>query len=731
MSITAVSGSDLLQRGVASTADLSKVVPGFDFTTAAYQQPVYVLRGVGLYDAGLGSSPAVTVYLDQIPLPYPIMTEVSPLDLQRVEVLKGPQGTLFGQNSTGGAINYIAAKPTAEFEAGADVSYGRFDALDATGFVSGPLSDTLQGRFAFRTTQGGAWQESASRPGDRLGNSDNNEGRLMLDWRPDAKLTFELSVNGFHDGSDTQAQQLVAITPSNPAKASAAFLASPLAAANDRSADWPEGEPLHADDTFYQVGLRSDYRLNDAVTLTSLTSYAHMSVNKTADFTGVATPTEQNLGNVLGHIRYLSQELRAQIIQGPAVWTLGANYDYSGISDQERATVTNTTDQPIPSIPAFHYPDGEALQTVNDYAVFGNLDYRFASRFVLHGGLRATESARRGDSCTLDWNPAGDSNALGQVSQVLQELFAAEHLKTTPVTAVAPGGCTALTSGPEYLPTAVHDGLNEKNLSWRVGLDYTFDQGTLLYASDSVGYKAGLISPVIATSTTEFTPTKQERLHAYEVGFKSPLLDRKLQVNGALFYYGYTDKQLRTRLLDPPFGLLNQVINIPQSQIWGLDGSLQAHPIAGLNLSLAATYIESDVTKSFSAYNDEGVYGNFKGSALPFTPKVQVVADGQYQHALLSGVDGMLGASLTIHSTSSTTFNTASAPAPDFKLPAYSLLDLRAGLLSQDGRWRLSLFAHNVTNKYYWMSVGQVTDLRTRLAGMPLTYGINLGWRWR
>jgi iron complex outermembrane receptor protein len=108
-----------------------------------------------------------------------------------------------------------------------------------------------------------------------------------------------------------------------------------------------------------------------------------------------------------------------------------------------------------------------------------------------------------------------------------------------------------------------------------------------------------------------------------------------------------------------------------------------------------------------------------------------VVADGQYQHALLSGVDGMLGASLTIHSTSSTTFNTASAPAPDFKLPAYSLLDLRAGLLSQDGRWRLSLFAHNVTNKYYWMSVGQVTDLRTRLAGMPLTYGINLGWRWR
>ena len=101
MTITAATGDTLIERGITSTADLVRVTPGLNYTPSPYQEPVYVLRGVGLYESGLASSPAVTVYVDQIPLTSPVMTEVSPLDLERVEVLYGPQGTLFGQNSTG------------------------------------------------------------------------------------------------------------------------------------------------------------------------------------------------------------------------------------------------------------------------------------------------------------------------------------------------------------------------------------------------------------------------------------------------------------------------------------------------------------------------------------------------------------------------------------------------------------------------------------------------------
>src|SRR5207253_2866441 len=126
------------------------VVSGFTVTQATFGEPVYTLRGVGLYDVGVASSPTVSVYVDQVPLPFSIMTTGAGLDLERVEVLKGPQGTLFGQNNTGGAVNYIAAKPTSVFKAGFDVGYEKFDKYSASGFVSGPLTSNLSYRFAFK-----------------------------------------------------------------------------------------------------------------------------------------------------------------------------------------------------------------------------------------------------------------------------------------------------------------------------------------------------------------------------------------------------------------------------------------------------------------------------------------------------------------------------------------------------------------------------------------------------
>ena len=107
MSITAATGDDLREQGITDAAGLAKFVPGFNFTQSAYGGPVYTLRGIGTYDEAIAISPAVGVYMDQIPLPFARMTEGVSLDLQRVEVLKGPQGTLFGETSTGGAVNYI------------------------------------------------------------------------------------------------------------------------------------------------------------------------------------------------------------------------------------------------------------------------------------------------------------------------------------------------------------------------------------------------------------------------------------------------------------------------------------------------------------------------------------------------------------------------------------------------------------------------------------------------
>ena len=136
ITIAAIGAAQLAERSIQSLADVAAAVPGLSYINSANNTPVYNLRGVGFYDTSLGSYPTTSVYVDQVPLPFPVLTNLTAFDLQRIEVLKGPQGTLFGQNSTGGAINYIANKPTRDFETGFEASYGRFDQIIGSGYVN-------------------------------------------------------------------------------------------------------------------------------------------------------------------------------------------------------------------------------------------------------------------------------------------------------------------------------------------------------------------------------------------------------------------------------------------------------------------------------------------------------------------------------------------------------------------------------------------------------------------
>src|ERR1700692_3706901 len=137
--ITAISGQELQERRIESLSDLADSIPGLNFAPTFTNTPIYTLRGVGFNESSIGVYPAVSIYIDQVPLPFPVLATHSAYDLERVEVLKGPQGTLFGENSTGGAVNYIAAKPTDTLDAGGDVSFGRFREIDTNLHISGPI----------------------------------------------------------------------------------------------------------------------------------------------------------------------------------------------------------------------------------------------------------------------------------------------------------------------------------------------------------------------------------------------------------------------------------------------------------------------------------------------------------------------------------------------------------------------------------------------------------------
>src|SRR5580692_6185092 len=177
ITVSVLDARQLADRRIETLSDIAEAVPGLSYSTSANNTPVYTLRGVGFNDQSLSAYPTVSVYLDEAPLAFPVLSEQGAFDLQRIEVLKGPQGTLFGQNSTGGAINYIAAKPTDTVEAGANVGYGNYNAIDARGFVSGPLSDTLLGRIAIETNQMDGWQDSYT-TGHHNGATNFTNGRV-------------------------------------------------------------------------------------------------------------------------------------------------------------------------------------------------------------------------------------------------------------------------------------------------------------------------------------------------------------------------------------------------------------------------------------------------------------------------------------------------------------------------------------------------------------------------
>jgi iron complex outermembrane recepter protein len=703
ISITAVTGDALTERGISDPADLTNIVAGFNFAKSNYGTPVYSLRGVGFYDTSLAASPAVSIYTDEVPLPFSVMTRGAAFDLERVEVLKGPQGTLFGQNSTGGAINYIVAKPTSETHAGFDVDYGSFGKVVTQAFLSGAVADDLNARFSIRHESGGAWQESDTRYAT-LGDADFTAARLLLDWTPSSQLSVNVNLNGWRDTSDTQAGQFIGYEGSPASFPLVA--AEPVAPANDRAADWDSGSRFGHDDTFGQLSVRVNYALNDGLHLTSISSYEHMTVDTTTDADGTAA--QDYTGVNTGLLETVTQELR---LEGHAAadsvrWMIGGNYEHDRTDDY---LLGLTADSRLP----FTTSLATDLQRTDTYAGFANADWNVEDNLTLQGGVRYTDQDRTFQGCLYD-------TGTGQLAD-LQALTASALTGTT--VHIPPGSCTTL--GPNNLPGLVKSDLDQSNVSWRTALDWKLAPAQLLYLSVSRGYKNGSFPTAGATRYTSLTPAVQESLLAYEAGFKLGLLNRTMQVNGAVFYYDYDNKQIRGRVLDPVIGPLNALVNIPHSRVYGADLQVDWQPINALRLNAAATYTNSEITDNFTNYNALGQLGDFGGERFPFTPQWQVNADAEYRHAVRS-LQGFLGASGHYQSDS----NAGLGDLGIFDIKAYTTLDLRAGVRAPNDAWSVMAYVKNVTNEYYWNSVVNVIDSVMRYTDPPRTWGVALSFRY-
>jgi len=731
LSVTALSGNVLQERRITSLEDVAAAVPGLSYAPSETNTPIFTLRGIGFNESSLGVYPAVSVYLDQAPLPFPVLTSHSNYDLERIEVLKGPQGTLFGQNSTGGAINYIAARPTNDFQAGGDVSYGRFNRVEGNVYISGPLANGLKARVSATGLNEDGWQVSSTRPNDRNGKQSYVAGRLLLDY--DAGDTFRLrfNVNGWRDTSEPQAPQFAALRASVPAHITAELLATPFASLNPRSADWSIGdETPRSNRKLLQTSLRADADVLDDVTLTSLTSYNRFNQELAVDRDGSALVIS-DLPLSHATIRSFNQELRIANGAGNSLrWLLGANLERSNTFENQITTYRDSSNHNADNL--FISSSGVTnRQRITNYAGFANAEFDIASALTLKAGGRYTNSRIKDQICGY---ASGDGN-VATLFNILGGL-----LGTVPFAPIGPNDCYTLNAngvpGTPFLST-----LHEDNFSWKIGVDYKASADMLLYANLSRGYKAGSYPTVSAATFDQLQPVTQESVTTYEAGLKAGFFDRKAQFNAAVFYNDYKNKQIRGKLRDPIFDTLDALVNVPKSRIYGAEAELTVRPVPALTLSGAVTYLNSKI-KRYSGYNVVGAIADFAGQDLPFTPTWTYAFNADYRPRLANGGSPFVGVTVNGRSSSDAALAGSSIIIPasptnrvlpglvhPFALKGYATVDFRAGYEADDGAWRIMLWAKNAFDKLYWTNTATSLDATFRYAGRPATYGLTVGFK--
>lgn len=713
MSVSVVSGQELQATDLSRPSALAEVVPGFTYRLSQYGTPIYSIRGVGFYDEQALSSPTVAIYTDQIPLPYARMAEGATLDVERTEVMKGPQGTSFGENSTGGAVNYVAAKPTQTFESGLNFDTARFDRVQGGGFVSGPISRRLDARFAARAEHSAGWQTSRTRNAS-AGRTDFYTARLLLDGATDA-LSFELNLNGWRDRSDQQVMQARGYLPVNPAppttsatiETAQALSAYPyLSRDSNRVADWDPGLNLARNDVFHQAALRLETN-GAGAHLISITNFAGLHAHSPIDTDG--TDYTAHLINESATADTLSEELRLE--SGAAArrsWGVGASYGHDDLRDFQAVTLNGSNSE----LGAVHF-DGLDLyntQSVRDAAVFGHVDLRISSRVNLQNALRYTREHRLFSGCMADsGGPLGFRIVLGFLG-------------------IGPGEC--ITLGPDGRPGMYRTALDQSNVSFREGVTWQPNRSAQLYATVARGYKAGSFDSLPALSYRQLQPVTQESVLAYEIGARRAFAAGDL--SAAVFYYDYRNKQIAGYLVVPPFGNLPNLVSIPKSRVAGAEVAI-THIGARLRLRFDATFMSSRVLDTALVSSPFGTSVDARGESFPASPRWQIHGSTRYQFPVRRAWRPYFEAQATYRSGTTAAFGALSGPPgtqSTFLVRAYALLDAELGITSEDGRYTVEVYARNVTDTAYWNNVTHVYDTYGRIAGRPRTFGVRFSARW-
>ncbi|WP_427965479.1 TonB-dependent receptor [Altererythrobacter sp.] len=749
ISITALGTDQLDQLRIRDAASLTENVPNMSLADSGDSAiPIFVIRGVGLQDYNTNNTPTTALVVDDVYQPFGVYGSFAMFDMERIEVLKGPQGGLYGRNSTGGAINLVTRRPSFDsLEANAEFEAGSYGMLNFRGGVSVPLGEMAAFRFAAQLESSNGYYFNTLL--DRhQGGKNKLQMRGTLELRPTDNLTAVVRYTHGEDRSEVGIPELEGyldpnvfwegpLFPFSPsmnipynADGTPAFCPSVLATGIPDSTcitttrKTPDGiyrgeesSVKKFDDNFDSIGLNLDLDLGFA-NLLSITNYTKMRFahpngsgsrglgpgQDEAAWSAFAIAMGRvNNGNLDDNyityynddIKSWSQELRlVSGDSGPLSWMVGGVYADDKINSFRTCV--------FPSSLLFdwvYFPGCGNLSFKQDtkaWSVYGQLAYEITDQLKFTADLRYTDEKKKYRDGTVLLNDGAWTCFL----------FGLDPADT------GPGGCAALAGyNPETGEIPLVEGTNndyrKKEPSWKATLDYKPLDDVLLYASVGRSFKSGGFFGGFFFDPGEIVAYEPEINTAYEVGFKSTLASGDLRLNGAVFRYDYKNFQGNLSTPDPnSTAVFSGLTNLGDVRTWGAELELDWKPVPGLILRTALGYLDTEVTKiaetglsvESGTTNILGEIVSTVGNQLNHAPHWSSNSMARYEFPVSNSIDAAM--QVTLNWTSDYFLSVSNEPYSREK--GVALLNARLELFQAGSSgWKVALWGQNLTKKKY------------------------------
>jgi len=696
VAVTAIEGADLDSNGTSQIQQLQFQAPSLVINTPTSRQTSFAIRGLGNNPAADGLSASVGLYIDGVYLDRPGMANFDLLDLDHVEVLRGPQGTLFGKNTTAGAVSFTTRSPDFKFAAQGKMSLGDFALRQYQASVTGPITDTLAFRLTGYVTDRDGYLKDVFTGQDLL--SLHRQGvRGQLLWKPTGVLSLRLIGEYGREKDSAGAGLLYSKGPTispNPR-----FVSYDTWAANLGLTPFFHPRALQSDQNGFQKQVERQHSLTSLIdwnvgdfTVTSVTGWRRWSFVPNNDLDFSRADVIRDIG-VSDHVEQFSQELRVASPAGGALdYVMGAHYFWRDLLGDSVTTYGSqfSTGLGAIGVPALNNGTTHTYGTVSNssYALFVQGTWHFDPQWNLTVGARATYELGEGT------------------------------ILRTPFT----GG----TGAPP--PQVATFGAALSNVSWAPSalatVDYKVSENILAYGTVSQGEKAaGFNLSVLPISTLKVKP---EKALNYELGVKSELLDRRLIINLNAYWTDVHGYQANTILQNSNGGLQSVIANVGAMRSRGFEGDLKALPFDNLRLNATISYDDA-IYRSF--VNAPSVQGaaiptqDLSGRPVMQAPKWSVNLSATYVQPLSPDIDGYIGGDLGFKST----YFGYIDDSPYSRVGSYGVGNLRVGATFRN--YDMSVWVRNVGDARYYYTIFPTATGSGGYAGTPAeprTIGVTL-----